>query len=98
MIRAMGEFGITGERVEGLTGVWVGGEKIGALGVRVRRWITMHGFALNVNTDLSFFEGIIPCGITDRGVTSMEGVLGAEVDLEEVKSSCGRAFEEVFAR
>jgi len=96
MIRTLADFGLAGERVPGITGVFLGGDKIGALGVRVRKWITMHGFALNVNCDLSYFDGIIPCGITDRGVTSMARALGGPVDMERVKKSCGRAFEEVF--
>jgi len=100
MIRALRDHGIEGERVEGLTGVWVDGgrNKIGALGVRVRRWISTHGFALNVDCDLSYFDGIIPCGIEDRGVTSMVRVLGRDtpIDIELVKESCARAFQEVF--
>lgn len=96
MIRALADFGLPGERVPGLTGVWLGREKVGALGVRVRRWISTHGFALNVACDLSFYDGIVPCGITDRGVTSMEAALGRPVGLEAVKRACARHFEEVF--
>lgn len=96
MIRAMAPFGLEGERIEGLTGVWLGDEKVGALGVRVRRWISTHGFALNVDCDLDYFRGIVPCGIRDRGVTSMARALGREVDIESVKENCARAFEEVF--
>jgi len=97
MLRALLDLGIRADRIEGLTGVWADGAKIGALGVRVRRWITTHGFALNVSCDLAQFDGIVPCGIRDREVTSVERVLGRKVDLETVKESCGRHFEDVFA-
>ncbi len=83
MIRSLARFGIDAGRDEGNTGVWVGNAKIGAIGVRVTRNVTKHGFALNVSTDLSYFTGIIPCGITDKGVTSMR-VLGCEAALDEV--------------
>lgn len=96
MLRALAAHGLAGGRVDGLTGVWLGREKVGALGVRVRRWITTHGFALNVNCDLSYFDGIIPCGILDRGVTSMERALGRAVDIDSVRESCAGAFEEIF--
>ena len=76
LVRAVADFGIAAGRVQGLTGIWVGAEgresKLGAIGVRISRWVTSHGFALNVNTDLSRFGLIVPCGITDRGVTSMQ--------------------------
>lgn len=91
MIITLKEYGIEGDRIEGLTGVWVDAgiplkaRKICAMGVRCSRWVTMHGFALNVNTDLSYFGHIIPCGIDDKAVTSMEKELGYKVDLEEVK-------------
>jgi lipoate-protein ligase B len=97
LIRALGDFGIEGEREDGMTGVWVKGEKIAALGVKVSRWITMHGFALNVNTDLSRFSRIIPCGIFHKGVTSMERLLGQTVSTDDVKRSVAEAFAEVFA-
>ena len=96
MIRALADFCVAGERVDKITGVFVGRDKIGALGVRVRRWVTMHGFALNVNPDLSYFDGIIPCGITDRKVTSMQQALGRPADIEKVKESCAHHFQEVF--
>ena len=96
LIRALRDFGIEGAREQGMTGVWVRGEKIAALGVKVSRWITMHGFALNVNTDLSKFGRIIPCGIFHKGVTSMECVLGGAVSMEAVARSVAEAFEEVF--
>ena len=80
------EFGIIATRIQGLTGVWAGQEKIAAQGVRISRWVTMHGFALNVNPDLSYYDGIIPCGIFDHGITSMEELLGKKQDMKEVKS------------
>lgn len=91
VIRTMAEYGLHGERYEGYTGVWMDvadpakARKICAMGVRCSRWITMHGFALNVNTDLSYFKHIVPCGIDDKQVTSLQKELGREVDMEEVK-------------
>ncbi len=85
IIDTVSEFGIEAKRIEGLTGVWVGDEKIAALGVRIRRWVTMHGFSINVNTDLTFYDGIIPCGIFDHGITSMEQLLCQPQDMEKVK-------------
>lgn len=96
LIRAVAEFGITAARVEGLTGAWVGQEKLAAIGVRISRWITSHGFALNVNTDLSHFQLIVPCGISDRGVTSMQRLLGRAIPLMDVEQAVTRAFAEVF--
>ncbi|MEM8885942.1 MAG: lipoyl(octanoyl) transferase LipB [Planctomycetota bacterium] len=93
MIRVLAPLGLRGERIEGRTGVWVDGRKIGAIGVRVRRWISSHGFALNVDCDLAHFDGIIPCGIRDASVTSIERELGCAVD---VKAACAAAFEEIF--
>ena len=84
-IDVLEEFNIIAKRVEGLTGVWVGDEKIAAQGVRISRWVTMHGFALNVNPDLRFYDGIIPCGIFDHGVTSMEKLLGKTQKIDLVK-------------
>jgi lipoyl(octanoyl) transferase len=95
-IEVLSEYGIQGERSEGYTGVWVKDEKITALGVRISRWVTMHGFALNVNTDLSHFGGIIPCGIFHQGVTSLRKILGHEIDMDEVKSIVIEAFKSVF--
>ncbi len=96
VLRTLRRFGIRGERVPGYTGVWVAGEKICAIGVRSRRWVTMHGLALNVNTDLEFYRGIIPCGIFERGVTSMREILGHPLSLGEVGACLAEAFEGVF--
>ena len=94
LIRALASFGIGAGRKEGLTGVWVGDEKIAAIGVRVSSgWITSHGFALNVNTDLSFFGSIVPCGITQYGVTSMERVLGSPRDIGVVGDEVANQLE-----
>lgn len=93
---ALDSFGIEAVREQGFTGVWANGEKIAAIGVKVSRWITMHGFALNVATDLSKFDRIIPCGIFHKGVTSMERILGRSVALEEVRNELTEAFGTVF--
>ena len=85
IIDTLAEFRVTAERKDGLTGVWVGDEKIAALGVRVTRWITMHGFALNVSPDLTYYSGIIPCGIFEYGVTSMAKQLTDQVAVDSVK-------------
>ena len=87
---------IKATRKDGLTGVWVKDEKIGAQGVRMTKWVTMHGFALNVNTDLRFFNDIIPCGIKDFGVTSIEKIIGKEQDLSLVKEHILVSFAKVF--
>ena len=87
---------IKATRKDGLTGVWVKDEKIGAQGVRMTKWVTMHGFALNVNTDLKFFNDIIPCGIKDFGVTSIEKIIGKEQDLSLVKEHILISFAKVF--
>jgi len=101
IIRVLAHYGIKGERSEGETGVWLdagkpGARKICAIGVRTSRWVTMHGFALNVNTDLSLFDYIIPCGIRGKGVTSMEKELGRPVNMEEVKARIRDEFARVF--
>lgn len=102
MIQTMAEYGLKGERSKGETGVWLDPEikgkerKICALGVRCSRWITMHGFAFNVNTDLSYFDYIIPCGIKNKQVTSLQKELGQPVDFNEVKEKVKTNFEKVF--
>lgn len=97
LINVLSFYGIYANLKDGLTGVWVDNEKIGAQGVRISRWITMHGFALNVNTDLGYFDGIIPCGIKDYGVTSMKKILGNSQDLVKIKQRIVGAFSEVFS-
>ncbi len=97
------EYGIEAGRSAGETGVWLDADdmskarKICAIGVRCSRWVTMHGFALNINTDLDYFKGIIPCGIEDKAVTSLEKELGQKIDLAEAELQLIRKFEEVFA-
>ena len=98
IIRTLDDFGVASGRIPGLTGVWIGDLKIAAIGVRISRWITSHGFALNVSTDLSYFDTIVPCGIPDRGVTSLSRVLRREVPLPEVKERLVERFGEVFQR
>lgn len=97
MIRSCARYGVAAGRVDGLIGAWVEGQrKIGAIGVRISRWITTHGFALNVNTDLSDFQMIVPCGISDRGVTSLALERRAEFVLEEVMEVVEEEFRTVF--
>ncbi len=98
LIDTLIEFKIIAQRNDGLTGVWVGDEKIAALGVRISRWVTMHGFALNVNPDLSFYDGIIPCGIFDHGVTSMEQLLGKTQNNDNVKNVVIKKFNKYFIK
>lgn len=95
-IRVAKELGVRAQRTPGLTGVWVGDEKLVALGVHVSRWITSHGFAFNVNTDLAYFNAIVPCGIRDKGVTSLARLLGKPADMPEVAGHVVRQFGEVF--
>ena len=96
LIRVAADYGIEAGRVPGLTGVWVGREKLAAIGVRISRWITSHGFAFNATTRLDDFELIVPCGIGDRGVTSLERLLGRGVPLSEVGQLAAEHFAEVF--
>jgi lipoyl(octanoyl) transferase len=112
MIRVCADYGVTAGRLPGLTGAWIspegtpvsgnapaaGAEKIGAIGVRISRWVTSHGFAFNVNTDLSHFQLIVPCGISDRGVTSLENATGRTLDISEVEDAFIRHFASVFER
>jgi lipoyl(octanoyl) transferase len=100
-IKILADYGLKGERSDGETGVWLDpgtpfARKICALGVRASRWVTMHGFAFNVNTNLGYFDHIIPCGIDDKAVTSLAVELKREVDLEEVKSKIKTYFTELF--
>lgn len=104
IIRTLMEYSLDGFRVDGLTGVWVNGNekgnmnKICAIGIHMSRWVTLHGFAFNINTDLNYFRGIIPCGIVEIGksVTSLDKELGRKIDINEVKEIIINKFEEVF--
>ncbi|MFQ6000239.1 MAG: lipoyl(octanoyl) transferase LipB [Anaerolineae bacterium] len=96
LIRALSDFGVEAGRLEGRIGVWIGGKNIAALGVRIEEWITYHGFALNVSPDLSHFDLIIPCGLKEFGVTSMEEVLGERPEMGEVRKRVAQRFSEVF--
>lgn len=101
VIRMLADFEIIGDRIKGLSGVWIDANlptarKICAIGVHLSRWTTMHGFALNINTDLSYFQNIIPCGINNKAVSSMEMELGKKVDMEAVKDSLKKHFETLF--
>ncbi len=96
LIRTLHDFHIDADRMPPHTGVWVGDEKIAAIGVKANRWITQHGFALNVDPNLDHFRGIIPCGIHDKGVTSMARLLGHSLSLEEVKPAVIHHLEEVL--
>lgn len=101
IILTIADYGLKGERSQGETGVWLDvgkpyARKIYAMGVKASRWVTMHGFAFNVNTDMRYFEYIVPCGIKDKQVTSLERELGRKLDMEEVKHKVKQHFEEVF--
>jgi lipoate-protein ligase B len=96
LIQATASFGVKGARLEGHPGVWVGGRKVASIGVAVTNWVTYHGFALNVNTDLSYFALIKPCGLDPDKITSMKQLLGREVGLEDVKREVVARFTEVF--
>jgi lipoyl(octanoyl) transferase len=98
LIRTAADYGIHAGRIEGLTGVWVEGEKLAAIGVRISRWVTSHGFALNVATDLDYFSLIVPCGIADRGVTSLTRLLGRRLEPAEVVGRVVINFCHVFDR
>ncbi len=90
------EYDLLGSRVDKYTGVWIEDRKICAIGIKVSRWITMHGFAFNINTDLNLFEGIIPCGISDKDVTSLNRELKNEIQIQEVKEKIIHHFSNVF--
>ena len=96
MIRLAAEYGLEAGRVPKLNGTWIGDRKIGAIGVRISRWVTMHGFAFNVTTDLDDFGVIVPCGITDRGVTSLQRELDRDVAMDEVMPKLEALFGELF--
>jgi lipoyl(octanoyl) transferase len=98
MIRTAGDFALEARRIEGLTGAWIGADKIGAIGVRISRWITSHGFAFNVTTDLDFFRLIVPCGIETGGVTSLTRATGRHIASGDVEASIVRNFSAVFER
>jgi lipoyl(octanoyl) transferase len=98
MIRVCADFGVAAKRVPGLTGTWVEGRKIGAIGIRMSRWITSHGFAFNVSTDLRHFALIVPCGIGDRDVTSLEAATGQRHSVPGVEAQVIRRFCDVFER
>jgi lipoyl(octanoyl) transferase len=98
LIRTAADFGIEAGRIEGLTGVWVDGEKLAAIGVRISRWVTMHGFAFNITTDLSYFQMIVPCGIRNHGVTSLQKLLGRTVEGRDVAQRIIDHFGEIFDR
>ena len=96
IIRTALEFAVPAARLPGLTGVWANGEKLAAIGVRLSRWVTSHGFAVNVNTDLDYFSLIRPCGIRDRGITSLATLTGRPVSVSEVATVLAKAFRTVF--
>jgi lipoyl(octanoyl) transferase len=96
LIAVAEEYGIQAGRLAGAPGVWVGNNKLAALGVHISRWVTSHGFAFNVNTDLRYFDGIVPCGLRDKGVTSLEKLLGRRVEMDEVAEKVVRHFGRVF--
>lgn len=96
LIRTARDYGIEAERSAGCTGVWVGNDKLTAMGVHLSRWVTSHGFAMNVNTDMRYFEWIVPCGLQCKGVTSLEKLLGHPVKMEEVTARVVEHFGKVF--
>ena len=98
MIRTCADYGLEAGRIKGLTGAWIGADKIGAIGVRISRWITSHGFAFNVSTRLDHFQLIVPCGIADRGVTSLGKATERSIEVEEVEDRIAGHFGHVFER
>jgi lipoyl(octanoyl) transferase len=97
MIRVCADYGVAAGRISGLTGAWIGAGKVGAIGVRISRWITSHGFAFNISTDLAHFQLIVPCGISDHGVTSLEQATGRTLSIPDVEDHVVRHFTTVFA-
>ena len=98
MIRVCAGYGVSARRLEGLTGAWIGEDKIGAIGVRISRWITSHGFAFNVDTNIDHYDLIVPCGISNRGVTSLQRAAGRDVSIADVENATIRHFCNVFER
>jgi lipoyl(octanoyl) transferase len=98
MIRTAATFGVQASRIPGVTGAWVGNAKIGAIGVRLSRWVTSHGFAFNVSTDLRYFDLIVPCGLQDRGVTSLERLTGRAIPMDAVANTLAVHFAAIFDR
>jgi lipoyl(octanoyl) transferase len=96
IVRTLKHYGIVSHKDEEFTGVWIGDEKICAIGIKISRWVTMHGLAFNINNDLTYFDRIIPCGIFHKGVTSLKNVLGREIDFRGLKNAVLEKFEEVF--
>ena len=96
IISVLNDLEIKSQTIEGLTGVWVNDAKIAAIGVKISKGIAFHGFALNINTDLSFYDHIVPCGINDKKITSMQNILGIEYPIEQVKPLVIKHFSEAF--
>lgn len=96
IIRLLGDFDVEAYTEQGITGVWVSNRKVAALGIKVSWWVSMHGFSVNVNPDLSMYDGIVPCGISDRKVTSLEEILGGPVLIEEVEKNLIRHLGDIF--
>jgi lipoyl(octanoyl) transferase len=96
MIRIATHYDLLAERIEGMHGAWIGERKLGAVGVRIARWVTMHGFALNVSTDLDAFDLIVPCGIRDKQVTSLQRELGRELGMDEVTNLAIQLFADTL--
>ncbi len=98
LIRTVSEFGLKAEHSDRQTGVWVGEKKLASIGVAIKSWVTYHGFALNVNTDLSYFGKIKPCGLESSTLTSMQALIGRSIEMEEIKTKVKRHFSDVFQR
>jgi lipoyl(octanoyl) transferase len=96
MIRTCADFGLAATRVDGLNGTWIGDRKVGAVGVRISRWVTMHGLALNANSDLTHFDLIVPCGIPDKAVTSLSAERGRTTLVDDVIEPLARHFAELY--